>query len=253
MQTKIQTPFDYETIRPGYYHDVLSHGPALQRAWHLQKFQRVIDAIPKTLPPKFSLLDVGCGPGSLISLLDETADATGLDISPTQIEWARENIAGPGKKFLTILPEGAWPVADHSQDVVTMIEVIEHLTQPKILKTFDEIDRVLKKGGTLIFTTPNYSSSWPILEWFLNKWSPVQYNEQHVTLFTFFNLHSKLKKIVPWFGDRFRVETITTSHFIAPFLAPFSLNFSNRLARRISPKNWAWPFGNLCIGIFKKL
>ncbi len=48
------------------------------------------------------------------------------------------------------------PVADHEADVVLCQEGIEHV--PDQLRSLREFNRVLKRGGTLLVTTPNASS-----------------------------------------------------------------------------------------------
>ena len=37
--------FDYSAIPVGYYDQVMRDGPAIQRAWHRQKFARVREAV----------------------------------------------------------------------------------------------------------------------------------------------------------------------------------------------------------------
>lgn len=59
------------------------------------------------------------------------------------------------------------PVADHTADWVLFQEGIEHLSDQ--LQPLREMNRVLKPGGTLIVTTPNYSNMRGRLSYFLNE------------------------------------------------------------------------------------
>jgi ubiquinone/menaquinone biosynthesis C-methylase UbiE len=109
---------------------------------------------------------------------------TGVDVSSAQIDFANSQIApeAPNSTFLSISPEHL-PFPDNSFQVVTCVELIEHLDETENARLMAEVFRVLPPGGTWIVTTPNYHSLWPLLEFALNIWSPVKYNEQHLTRF----------------------------------------------------------------------
>jgi glycosyltransferase involved in cell wall biosynthesis/SAM-dependent methyltransferase len=99
------------------------------------------------------VLEVGCGYGYLVpALCSSGAHYVGVDISLNAV-----------RQFPTSEHEHAYPlVADASMlplasasfDVVICMEVLEHATNPQTL--LDECFRVVKAGGTLIFTCPNY-------------------------------------------------------------------------------------------------
>lgn len=50
-----------------------------------------------------------------------------------------------------------WPLEDNSTDIVTHLDLIEHV-HPPLQFMFQEIMRVLKPGGILIMATPNFAS-----------------------------------------------------------------------------------------------
>lgn len=58
----------------------------------------------------------------------------------------------------------ALPLPDESADFLICQEGIEHLSDQ--LRTFEEFNRVLKPGGSLILTTPNYSNLHARLSYF---------------------------------------------------------------------------------------
>ena len=239
--------FDYSEIPAGYYDRVMRDGPAIQRAWHRQKFARVLEALE--LPPGGRVLDVGCGPGSFLGSFDldapgAPAELVGIDIAADQIAYANETYGTPTRRFLAIGADDAWPFPEAHFDAVTIIEVIEHLDAAQIRSILDRCARVLKPGGSVVVTTPNYASHWPLLEWLIARASAVSYHEQHITHFNRFTVRNRLTKIA---GDRFRWDGATTMHFIAPFLAPLSRRFSDGVASRVTPRHWTWPFGALII------
>ena len=51
-----------------------------------------------------------------------------------------------------------WPYPDESFDVVMLCELLEHLTTDP-MRVMGEINRVLKKGGRLLLSTPNVASA----------------------------------------------------------------------------------------------
>jgi 2-polyprenyl-3-methyl-5-hydroxy-6-metoxy-1,4-benzoquinol methylase len=137
-------------------------------------------------------------------------------------------------------------------DFITLIEVIEHLSPAEIIELFSGIDRILKPSGRLILSTPNYFSTWPVLEWILNQISEVSYQEQHITKFTYFFFEKKISQIVPGVWNRFDLELKTTTHFISPFLAAIHEQSARKVAKVVPHETWKFPFGNLLIAVLEK-
>ncbi len=92
------------------------------------------------------LLDIGCGsPAKCVkegSFLRTIGYGQGIDIYPRNIEFDFK--IGDMQKI---------PFEDEKFDVVTAIEVIEHVENPS--KALKEVNRVLKKDGVFVMTTPN--------------------------------------------------------------------------------------------------
>ncbi|KKM69280.1 hypothetical protein LCGC14_1452370 [marine sediment metagenome] len=91
-------------------------------------------------------LDVGCGSGSLANcLIEKGYNVIGSDI---------ENFLKFSKvKFNKSDLDEKWNFEDDSMDLITAIEIIEHLENPRHF--IREIKRVLKIGGKAIISTPN--------------------------------------------------------------------------------------------------
>lgn len=213
--------FNYNLIEGGYYHKKFLSGNRIQRFWHRHKFMTVLSKIK---PDKSkTVLDVGCGPGTFISLMKrDYKKVYGIDIAKKQIEFAKKNF-----KQKNII----WVASDLEEinfkkntfDYVCMIEVIEHLEHDKMVDMLKSIKKILKNEGSLVLTTPNYISHWPLVEFILNKISRLDYKEQHITKFTKKNLAELLT------NNGFKIKSIETFFIASPFLA----FVSNRLAKTI--------------------
>jgi len=99
------------------------------------------------------ILDIGCGRGEWLKLLQESGYiARGIDINRTMLEQCRarglEAIEGDAVAYLESLAEA-------SLGAVTGFHIIEHLPFPLLVKLLNEIVRVLQPGGLVIFETPN--------------------------------------------------------------------------------------------------
>ena len=95
------------------------------------------------------LLDVGCGSGDLMLGMRERGwQVCGLDISPEAVALARQNGL---EVFLGQLLEA--PFDEHSFDLVTMWDVLEHLHDPAAYLV--RVAQLLKPGGRFVVTLPN--------------------------------------------------------------------------------------------------
>jgi 2-polyprenyl-3-methyl-5-hydroxy-6-metoxy-1,4-benzoquinol methylase len=211
--------FDYASIPPGYYFEAMLHGRPPQRFWHREKFLNVLRTIPSEAR---TVLDIGCAAGSLTFLAAThrpELSITGLDISAAQINFANERVkpAAPRSKFTPVEP-GPLPFADNLFDVITSVELIEHLDTEANTDLSREVFRLLRPGGSWVVTTPNYHSLWPVLEVALNVWSPVKYNEQHLTKFNRKRLLGHLE------SGGWIVRSMRSFFVLSPFLAGLSEN-----------------------------
>jgi len=100
-----------------------------------------------------TVLDLGCNCGYGTNLLSQSCSSiTGVDVSPVAIETAKKKYQRSNLTF-TVVDGITLPFEDHTFDVVTSFQVVEHLVDYNTY--FNEIRRVLKPDGLVILTTPN--------------------------------------------------------------------------------------------------
>ncbi len=112
------------------------------------------------------LLDCGCGPAPMLTLLHEKypeKNYTGIDLTPEMIEVAKaknmENVklvVGDCEKL---------PFEDNSFDAVICSQSFHHY--PNVQDFFDSVFRVLRPGGRLILR--DITMKWAATRWFCNN------------------------------------------------------------------------------------
>jgi ubiquinone/menaquinone biosynthesis C-methylase UbiE len=209
--------YSYDSIPVGFYDQVFQRNRGIQCKWHHHKFRRIVQEIGHVS----NHLDFGCGPGTLIHLLPPGISAVGVDIAASQLSYANQNYAGPGKEFIKI-DSPHLPFADQTFDSISCVEVVEHLELRLTREILAEFIRVLKPEGKLIVTTPNYGSLWPLIEVMVNRFSDVSYEEQHITKFKRGNLQTLLKE------SGFSQISMTTFMSISPFLAGINWSLADQ-------------------------
>jgi len=152
------------------------------------------------------LLDIGCGEGQFLLKAGELKwKAAGTEIAPYAVMIARRmGLEVAETDFLDLQVEKG------SLDIVTMFEVLEHLTRP--LEYLNKVNQSLRIGGALIITTPNFDS---LTRRVLNeRWRAI--NSEHLFYFT----PSSLKRMLETCGFRqvaVRVKNISLPELFTLF------------------------------------
>lgn len=94
----------------------------------------------------FKFLDVGCGTGITLSILSKYGKTQGIDVADQAVHFCR-------KRGFKIVKSDVMDIkfADDSFDAVTSLGVFYHKGVTDDLKGFQEVYRVLKPGGRILF------------------------------------------------------------------------------------------------------
>jgi len=128
--------------------------------WWFAGRRRIIASFLKRicadLRDKPRILDVGCGTGANLELLDEFGQAEGVDVSPDALAFCRQR----GLERVHLGEAEKLPYPDRSFDLVTALDVVEHLDDD--VAGLKEMHRVLRRGGRALLFVPAFKFLWGV-------------------------------------------------------------------------------------------
>ena len=132
-----------------HYH---SPNPVERLLWREKK--RQIYKTLKSLPIK-TIIDLGSGDSGMLEAIPKKIAYQGIDISPTQIQYAKETIKKSGRKNAAVKQGDILKLKmkNGSFDAALLCDVVEHVLEPE--KLFKEVKRIVKKDGYIIISLPN--------------------------------------------------------------------------------------------------
>ena len=128
-------------------------------AWFIESGRRGADAVRAILErhaiplnPSMPILDFGCGCGRVTRHFAPLGPAVhGTDLNPTLVAWCRRNLSFGQFEVNDLTPP--LPFGDRQFAVVYALSVFTHLPEPLQNAWMQEIRRVVRPGGHVIFTT----------------------------------------------------------------------------------------------------
>ena len=142
---------------PGYVH---GYDPAVRRSHGHRTAANSAGYLLPRLRPGASLLDVGCGVGTItVDLAARLAPGrvVGVDAGADVLEGARDLAARAGVDVeFSVADAYDLPFADGSFDVVHAHQVLQHLADP--VEALREMRRVCRPGGTVAVRDVDYAT-----------------------------------------------------------------------------------------------
>ncbi len=160
---------------------------------------QIMPTLPVATGARARILDVGCGTGANLEMLARFGDAEGVDLSTDALAFCRA-------RGLTQVREGAaeaLPYADATFDLVTALDVVEHLDDD--VAGLSEMRRVLKVGGCALLFVPAFQWLWGVQD-------DVSNHRRRYT-------RAGLARAVEAAGLRVERATYANITFLAPILA----------------------------------
>ncbi len=144
--------------------------------WSASEGARVAGIYPGVLrlsgfEPGSVLVDIGTGRGELLAVAVEhgAERAIGIEYSPAAVKMANVTIDTHGvrdKAEVMLADARRIPVDDDTADLVTLVDVVEHLSDEELRRVLDEAYRILRPGGRVfVHTMPNktvYRITYPL-------------------------------------------------------------------------------------------
>lgn len=147
---------------------------------------------------RLKILDVGCGTGANLEMLSEFGEAEGVDVSSDALTFCRAR----GLRNVKQGEAEALPYEDNSFDLVTGLDVVEHLDDD--VAGLKEIRRVLRRGGHTLLFVPAFMFLWGVQD-------DVSNHRRRYTL-------KELKQAVRDAGFEIERATYVNISFFAPIL-----------------------------------
>jgi 2-polyprenyl-3-methyl-5-hydroxy-6-metoxy-1,4-benzoquinol methylase len=175
-----------------------------EREFSLSAVKEVTTYLANLKPGR--ILDIGCGPGWILSSLSENWDKHGIEIS----KFASDHASQFGEIHNGTLVD--YEFNGHPFDVIHMYHVIEHIEDPvgALKKIFD----MLAPGGKLILGTPDFDSA-----------AARRYGENfrmlhdptHISLFSADSMHRCLRDL------GFQIKFVEYPYFDTPWFTKENL------------------------------
>jgi 2-polyprenyl-3-methyl-5-hydroxy-6-metoxy-1,4-benzoquinol methylase len=210
----------YENVEDPLYVEE-RHGRIMTFGKHLRPLQRLIGP-----PSGRLLLDVGAHIGIFVDVACKAGwKATGIEPSRWSVDIARRS----GIELIEGTLDSS-DLPDNHFDVVTMWDVIEHLSDP--MAELNHVFRVLKPGGWVVIHTMNIES--PFAKLLGRRWPWLM--EMHLSYFSTQTLRCMLERAhFQWRMGQPQGRYLRLEYLISRFqpFAPRLINLASRLIEKI--------------------
>lgn len=234
-------------ISPEYQYQILHSGPYFQSNWFENKLAAVEHII--NFSKNMRVLDLGSGSGTFeLKFAKSVQEIIALDNFDPALNFLGKKLTKEGIKNVKLISKDLCKIDEIKGlgkfDLIILLDVIEHIKLKDLELIIRSCKALLKRGGVIFVTTPNYRSSWILLEKIWDKLHPISHlhDSQHITRFHKGNLRDLFEK------SGYKLKYITSTNLLS-FMIPY-----RGLSIEISLLELHIPlcFGNLLVGVFDK-
>jgi ubiquinone/menaquinone biosynthesis C-methylase UbiE len=184
LNDAIEAPSTHHTV-PSKESESYTHGhhDSVLRAHRSRTAQNSAGFLLPHLRDDMTLLDVGCGPGTVTADLARVlagGEVVGVDASGKVLDAAREHAAALGYSNVRFEQANAYelPFDDDTFDVVYAHQLLQHLSDP--VAALREMRRVAKPGALVAVRDADYAA----MAWYpesagLNEWNELYHEVTH--------------------------------------------------------------------------
>ncbi len=186
-QLGIPADYQYKAIRSGNF---------FQSNWHNNK----LIAVEGLIRPNMKILDLGTGSGNFeFRFAKSVAKIVGVDYNDEALAFLKKTLNDKKIKNVTLRQADIRSIGQagiaEKFDLIVMMDVIEHIRIGEAKAMLKQLTKMLNPRGWICIITPNYKSSWRILERLLDLVSavPKLEDEQHLAKYDPKNLEEILE------------------------------------------------------------
>lgn len=186
-----------------------------------------------------TLLDVGCGPGTVtVDLARTVGRVVGVDAATPVLDSARELAEASGVENVSFEYANAYelPFDDDSFDVVHAHQLLQHLSDP--IAAIREMHRVAKPGGIVAARDADYSA----MTWFPESAGLTEWNALYHEVTAAYGYQADAgRRLLSWFQEAgFAPDALTGSAGVWCYASPESRDWWGGLwAERCIESNFA--------------
>lgn len=146
-----------------YFSSIFSHSNVFSEKEYRNSLSQFELNYEKFLPSlkKTKILDVGCGAGHFLYYLEKKGftDFLGIDISPQQVSFCRENITQRVKEAdaFDFLKE-----KENAFDAVVANDLLEHIPKEETIPFLKLVHTALRNKGIFLLRTPNMGNPFSV-------------------------------------------------------------------------------------------
>ena len=181
---------------------------------------------------QLKILDIGCGTGKLMEVLQDYGEIYGIDASQQAINFCRQ-------RHLEHVYRNKFPDSKHLGskrfNVIICLDVIEHIFNDT--KAMATINQLLSSGGRLILTVPAYS-------WLFSYWDQASGHYRRFSL-------AQITQLIEACGLKL-VKTSYLYSFLMPIAIPFRLIKHHLFLNQVPPSDLVklpWLINKLLFGL----